>query len=115
MILAQKLRIPKIQFTDQMNLKKKEDQIMNTAVLLRRGNKIPMGVDTKYRGETEERPSKWRATITFTIIRWCWLCSALCHLNKEQAICACAKSKSPPKSLAHPGAWEIMGGVTSHS
>ena len=41
--------------------------------------------------------SLWRAAITFTILRWRWLRSALCHLNKEQAICACAKSKNPPK------------------
>ena len=41
--------------------------------------------------------SLWRAAITFTILRWRWLHSALCHLNKEQAICACAKSKNPPK------------------
>jgi hypothetical protein len=54
-ILAQKLRIPKIQFTDLMKLKKKEDQSMDTLVLLRRGNKIPMGGDTetKYGAETE--------------------------------------------------------------
>jgi hypothetical protein len=36
-ILAQKLRIPKIQFTEHIKLKKKEDQSM---VLLRKGNKI---------------------------------------------------------------------------
>ena len=41
--------------------------------------------------------SLWRAAITFTILRWRWLRSALCHLNKEQAICTCAKSKNPPK------------------
>ena len=36
-ILIHKLRIPKIQFIDQMKLKKKEDQSMDTLVLLRRG------------------------------------------------------------------------------
>jgi hypothetical protein len=38
-----------------MKLKKKEDQSVNTLVLLRRGNKIPMeGVtETKFRAETE--------------------------------------------------------------
>jgi hypothetical protein len=40
-ILPQKLRIPKIQFTKHMKLKKKEDQNVDTLVLLRRGNKIP--------------------------------------------------------------------------
>jgi hypothetical protein len=41
-IVAQNLRIPKIQFTKQMKLKKKEDQNMDTSFLLRMGNKIPM-------------------------------------------------------------------------
>ena len=38
-----------------MKLDKKEDQSVNTSVLLRRGNKIPMGGDTetKYGAETE--------------------------------------------------------------
>ena len=39
-ILAQKLGILKIQFTDHMNLKKKEDQSVVPSVLLRRENKI---------------------------------------------------------------------------
>jgi hypothetical protein len=38
-----------------MKLKKKEDQSMDTSVLLRRGNVTPMGGDTetKYGAETE--------------------------------------------------------------
>ena len=38
-----------------MKLKKKEDQSVDTLILLRRGNKIPMeGVtETKFRAETE--------------------------------------------------------------
>jgi hypothetical protein len=45
-----------IQFTDHMKLKKKEDQHVNTLVLLRRG-KIPMGgvAETKCGTETEQR------------------------------------------------------------
>jgi hypothetical protein len=39
-ILAQKLGIPKIQFTDHLKLKKKEDQSVDASVLLRSGNKI---------------------------------------------------------------------------
>ena len=56
-VLAQKLGIPKIQFTDQIKLKRKEEQIMDTLILLRRGNKIPTGGDTvtKYGAETEEK------------------------------------------------------------
>ena len=44
-ILAQNLRIPKIQSTDHMKLKKKTS--VDTSVLLRRGNKIPVGGDTE--------------------------------------------------------------------
>ena len=54
-ILAQKFRIPKIQFKHQLKLKRKEDQSIGISVLLRRGNKILMGEysETKYRAETE--------------------------------------------------------------
>ena len=54
-ILPQKLRIPKIQFTDQMKLMKKEEQSMDTLVLLRRGKTMPMGGDTETKcgAETE--------------------------------------------------------------
>jgi hypothetical protein len=41
-ILAQKLRIPKIQFTHHMKLKENEDQSVGTLVLLRSGDKILM-------------------------------------------------------------------------
>jgi hypothetical protein len=56
-ILAQKLRIPKIKFRDQMKLKKKEDQSMDILVFLRRGNKIPIGgeTETKCRAHTVEQ------------------------------------------------------------
>ena len=55
-ILAQKLGIPKIQFTNHIKLKRKEDQSVDTSNLLRRGNKTPMeGVtETKCGGETEK-------------------------------------------------------------
>jgi hypothetical protein len=46
-ILAQKLRISKIQFTDHMKLKKKEDQRLDTWVLLTVGSKIPMFSNTE--------------------------------------------------------------------
>jgi hypothetical protein len=38
-----------------MKLKKKEDQSMDTSILLRRGNKIPMGgvTETKFEADTE--------------------------------------------------------------
>jgi hypothetical protein len=44
-ILAHKLRIPKIQFTEHMKLKKKESQFVGTLLLLRRGNKILTGAN----------------------------------------------------------------------
>jgi hypothetical protein len=56
-ILAQKSRIPKIQFTDYMKPKKKKDQSVDVSVLLRRGNKILTGgnMETKYGAETERK------------------------------------------------------------
>jgi hypothetical protein len=56
-ILAQKLRILKIQFAKHMKLKKKEDQSVDTSFHLRMGNKIPMEGDTetKFRAEMEGR------------------------------------------------------------
>ena len=54
-IIAQRLRIPKIQFAKHMKLKMKEDQSVDTLIFLRMGNKIPMeGVtETKFGAETE--------------------------------------------------------------
>jgi hypothetical protein len=54
LIRAQKLRIPKIQFTNHMKLKK-EHQSEDTSILLRMGIKISMGgvTETKCGGETE--------------------------------------------------------------
>jgi hypothetical protein len=49
------LGISKIQFTDHMKLKKKEDQSVGALVLLRKENKILTGANmkTKCRTETE--------------------------------------------------------------
>ena len=54
-ILAPKLGIPKVQFTDHMKLKKKEDHSVDVSVLLRRGNRILMGanMEIKCGAETE--------------------------------------------------------------
>jgi hypothetical protein len=54
-LIAQKLRLPKIQFAKHMKPKKKEDQRVDTLFLLRMGNKIPMDrvTKTKFRAETE--------------------------------------------------------------
>jgi hypothetical protein len=44
-----------MQFINHMKLKKKEGQSVDTSILLRRWNKIPMGgvIETKYGAETE--------------------------------------------------------------
>jgi hypothetical protein len=54
---AQKFRIPKIQFTNHMNLKKKEDHSVDISIPLRRENKIPVEVVTKTKcgAETEKK------------------------------------------------------------
>ena len=56
-ILAQKLRLPKIQFAKHMKLKKNKDQSVNTSPLLRIGNKILMEevTEKKFGAETEGR------------------------------------------------------------
>ena len=56
-MLAQKLKIPKIQFTNQISLKKKEEQSMDTLVLHRRGNKISIvgDMEIKYGAENKEK------------------------------------------------------------
>ena len=52
-ILAQKLGISKTQFTNQMKLKKKEGQNMDTLILLGMANKIPTEGDKKCGAESE--------------------------------------------------------------
>ena len=54
-ILAQKLRIPKIQFAKHKKIKKKEEQSVDTSFLPRIGNKIHMeGVtETKFGAKTK--------------------------------------------------------------
>jgi hypothetical protein len=52
-ILAQKFRIPNIQFTNHMKLNKEEDQSVDTSILLKRGNKIPMEGTTETKCEAE--------------------------------------------------------------
>jgi hypothetical protein len=56
-IISQKLRLSKMQFATHMKLKKKKDQCVDTLLLFRMGNKIPMGAvtETKFGAETEER------------------------------------------------------------
>jgi hypothetical protein len=54
-LLTQKLRISKIQFEKHMKLKKKEDQSVDTLLLLGMGSKIPMeGVTETNFGATTE-------------------------------------------------------------
>jgi hypothetical protein len=84
-VLAQKLRIPKIQFAKHMKLKKNEYPNVGTSSLLRKGNKIHMEgfTDTKFGdvGRTIQRlPHQVMHTIishqTQTLIhmpaRFCW-------------------------------------------
>jgi hypothetical protein len=54
-ILAQKLQITKIQFTDHMKLKKKEDQSVGAWVLLRKWNKVLKGANLECKAETERK------------------------------------------------------------
>jgi hypothetical protein len=58
--LAQKLRISRIQFTDHIKLKKKEDQNMNPLYLLGRGNKILLDDIQRKSMEQRLRESSFR-------------------------------------------------------
>jgi hypothetical protein len=85
-IVAQKLRIPKIQFAKHMKLKTKEDQHVDTSFLLRMGNKIPMEgvIKTKFGAEMEGRTtqrllprihpiiSHQTQTLLYMPARFCW-------------------------------------------
>jgi hypothetical protein len=70
-ILPQKLRIPTIQFTDHMKLKKKEHQSVDISVLLRRENKILTGgnTETKCGAGLKERPSRGWRSIPYTVTK----------------------------------------------
>ena len=70
-ILAQKLRIPKIQFAKHLKLKKKEDQSVDPSILLRRANKIPVEGVTKCGAETEG--------MTIQILPHLWIHSIYIH------------------------------------
>jgi hypothetical protein len=61
-ILAQKLGIPKIQFTNQMKLKKKEDQSIDIWSFLEGGTKYPLEEIQRQSVEQrlKERPSRDR-------------------------------------------------------
>ena len=52
-ISTQKLSIPKIQFTDHMKAKKKEDHSVDTSIFLRRDIKISLGGDLDTKGGAE--------------------------------------------------------------
>ena len=60
-ILTQKLKIPIIQFTDYMKLKKKEDHSVDTWIFLRRCVKTTMWGDTntKFEEEPEWKLTQW--------------------------------------------------------
>ena len=73
-IIAPKPRLPKIQFSDHMKLKKEEKQSVDGSVLLRSGNKIPMGRNTatkcgiKTEGKAIQRLPHW-GSIPYTVTK----------------------------------------------
>ena len=84
-ILAQKLRIPKIQFAKHKKIKKKENQRVDTSFLPRIGNKKPMEGVTKFgakkKGWTIQRLphlgvhsiiSHQTQTLLYMPARFCW-------------------------------------------
>ena len=64
MDVSPKLRIPKVQFTDHMKLKKKEDHSVDTSVLLKIGIKIPMVGDIETNVWSRNRRKGHPVTVT---------------------------------------------------
>jgi len=98
-ILAQKLRIPRIQFTDHMKLKKLEDQRVVASVLLRRVNKIFTGGNTETKCEVETEGK--------VIQRWPHI--GIYHIYCQQTqillwIPRCAWWQEPDKAVS----WETL-------
>jgi hypothetical protein len=80
-VLAQSLEIPKIQFTDHMKLKKKENQSVDASVLLRRHNKILIEAnkETKCGAETEGKALPWEPSIySHQICTLLWMQRSVC-------------------------------------
>jgi hypothetical protein len=92
-ILAQEVRIPKIQFTDQMKLKKKEEKSIDTSVFLRRRNKIPIQRHTEIQRQSMEQrlkessPRDWIHLIythqTQTLL---WMLESACWQEPDMAV-----------------------------
>ena len=61
-ILGKECGIPKIQLTDHMKLKRKEDHRVDASVLLRRGNNIIKG-SRDWEGLERKRGGVW--------VKWC--------------------------------------------
>ena len=136
-ILAQKFRIPKIQFAKHMKLKKNEDQSVVTLPLLRIGNKIPMeGVtETKFgaemKGWTIQRlphlgihPKIRHQTQTLLHMpaRFCWKdpdiavsCEAMPVPGKQRSGCtqsAIESNTGPPMEEIEKVPKELKGSAT---
>ena len=136
-ILAQKLRIPKIQFAKYMKLKKKEDQSVDTSFLLRMGNKIPMeGVtETKFGAETEGRTiqrlphpgihpinNHQTQTLLHMPARFCWQdpdiavsCEAMPVPGKHRSGCSQSSigwNTGPPMEELEKAPKELKGSAT---
>lgn len=62
-ILAQRLGLPKIQSTDHMKLKKKDNQSVDASVLLKKGTKIFIGGDMETKFGAETKPNFKQAFI----------------------------------------------------
>ena len=136
-ILAQILRIPKIQFAKHMKLKKNEDQSVDTLPLLRIQNKTPMeGVtETKFGAETEGRImqrllypgihtiiSHQTQTLLHKPARFCWKdpdiavsCEAMLVTGKHRSGCSQLSigwNTGPPMEKLEKVPKELKGSAT---
>ena len=89
-ILAQKFKIPKIQFTDHVKCKKREDQSVDASVFLRRGNKIfiyYMEIKCGSEGKAIRDCPNW-GSIPYSHQTWTLLCilGSACWQKPDMAV-----------------------------
>jgi hypothetical protein len=82
-ILAQKPRIPKIEFSNHMKLKKNEDQSVDTSILLRRGTKNPW--KKLQRKSVEQRLKEWPSRDCQGSIKYTTKLRYYCGCQQEHA------------------------------
>jgi hypothetical protein len=109
-ILAPKPRIPKIQFTELMKLKKTENQTVDVSVLLRRGTKILIEGNTQTKCGTETE-GKAIQKLTYLGIYPIYICTNGWPFQASMGREALGPMKAPFPSVVEYQGWEVGVGM----